>query len=159
MNIDKDKLEKSILENPSIVIEYAKQANAELLDECFDILFRLVKNSIGGRNIDWYMNHNTGKYNSTSLLEEVIKSTDEVFELYKICRDEFDKAFAKKNKAIYRKPSASRLTTESNLNNLEIHKVMQKMAELYVESRLENINFKGQEKYNQIKFRQRGSEE
>ena len=46
MNIDRDALEKAILENPSIVIEYAKQANAELLDECFDILFRSVKNSI-----------------------------------------------------------------------------------------------------------------
>lgn len=159
MNIDRDALEKAILENPSIVVEYAKQANAELLDECFDILFRSVKNSINDRNVDWYMNHNTGKYNSTSLLENIINATDAIFELYETCRIEFDKAYAKKNHVSYRKPSASRLTVENNLNNLEIHKIMQRMANLYVESRLENINFKGQEKYNQIKFKQRGDEE
>ena len=159
MNLDRDELTKAILENPSIVIEYAKQADAELLDECFDIMFRSVKQSITERNVDWYMNHNTGKYNSTSLLENIINATDAIFNLYETCRIEFDKAFAKKNNISYRKPSSSRLTVENNLNNLEIHKIMQKMAELYVDARLENINFKGQEKYNQIKLKQRGDEE
>ena len=156
MKPTKEQLIEELEKDISSVVKYAKECDVESLDKCFDILIKNAKENITRRSVEWYTHYN-GTYNSTVLIENTMREVNAICELYKVCKSEFNNAYAKNHGAKVSKRTAKDIQAEHELNNLEIHKLAQKMSTLYLETMLGDISFKSVEKYNENLLKQPGN--